>query len=310
MQGMPTGGLALLTRAVDIAREHHLPYAMLRPLGNIASFNNSRDLAASEAAAREGLAISDEMGTRDRYGSIQANLDIGLWFSGGWDEVASRDVVSENSDISSTLLVRLLVGLVREARGVLDDLPSPELTDDQTDDPYIRAAAAVIAAVEASAQGRYAEAADQAALGVQNSMDASGIDDDFALYWPLAVECALAAGHVDRARELLSPVAEAPPGLVTPLVRAQFLRLRAMTAIAAGTPEHADEDLSDAVDELRAFGAPYFLARALLSLAELRAGTDVPVSPLLDEARGIFESLGARPWVEAVDKVAAGAPAR
>ncbi|MGZ4614460.1 MAG: ATP-binding protein, partial [Actinomycetes bacterium] len=309
MQGMPTGGLAMLGKAVELAREHHLPYEMLRPLGNIASFNNGRNLAAAEAAAREGLAVIEQMGARDRYGSILANLDIGLWFSGGWDEVVSGHEMSDSSDVQSGILVHVLTAMVGAARGTLDDRSGVDQAEELADDPYVRASISMFRALVLAAGDRFTEAADLAVLALENSIAASGIDDDFVLHWPHAVEFALAAGQVDRARELLVPVAEAPPGLVTPLVHAHLLRLRAMTDVAAGDGMRADEDLTQAVDELRAFGAPYYLARSLLTLAELRQGSGVPVTPLLDEAREIFASLAASPWVAAVDKLAAAVPA-
>jgi hypothetical protein len=106
----------------------------------------------------------------------------------------------------------------------------------------------------------------------------------------------------------MQPVTDAPPGLVAPLVRAQLLRLRGMIAAARGDLESADSDLSGGADELRAFGAPYYLARTLLSLAEVRRDSGLPAGDLLDEARTIFDRLGARPWVEATRLAAAQVP--
>ncbi len=309
-QDMPTGGMALIEKAVDLAREHHLPYAMLRPLGNLASFNNSRNLVAAEAASREALTIIESMGSSDRHGAVLGNLNIGLWFSGGWDEVVSGSDLSHYSgDVQSALLVEVILAMVLNARGELDDSSALAVTDTPTDDPYVRASIAIVRALELAWGGQHAEAADLALAAIEASLDASGIDDDFVLYWPFAVEYALAACRFDRAEDLLTRVAEAPSGLVTPLVHAQLLRLRAMTAIARDEAENADEDLSQAVEELRAFGAPFYLARTLLSLAELRQHSDKPVTPLLDEARAIFVSLGAQPWVEAVDKLSASVSA-
>jgi class 3 adenylate cyclase/tetratricopeptide (TPR) repeat protein len=305
MQGMPTGGIAMLARAVDLAREHHLPYEILRPLGNITSFNNGRDLAAAEAAAREGLAVIEQMGVRDRYGSILCNLDIGLWYSGGWDELVSTSQPSEFIDLQSALLVQVLVSMVRTARGSLEDNSRLDVTHELSDDPYVRVSLDMLRALKLASEDRHADAAELAAAAVDRSLEASGIDDDYVLYWPFAVEYSLAAGQVEAARELLNPVAGSPPGLVTPLVHAQYARLRGMTAAVEGDLVHAEENLAQAAEELRAFGAPYYLARTLLSLADARQDSDVPVTPLLDEARAIFESLEARPWVVAVDKLAA-----
>jgi hypothetical protein len=237
---------------------------------------------------------------------LLANLDIGLWFSGLWDDLLSDGVPEDtSSEVQSEILVEVLVTMVRTNRGTLHDTSGSDATNDLADDPYIRASISMIQALRLASKNRYAEAADLAVGCIESALDATSIDDDYVLYWPFAVEYALAAGQIEQAQGLLTPVADAPPGLVTPLVHAQLLRLRAMTSLAAGHTDQVDGDLTRAVEELRAFGAPFYLARTLLTLAELRQHTDVPVTPLLQEARTIFELLSATPWVEAVDKLTA-----
>jgi class 3 adenylate cyclase/tetratricopeptide (TPR) repeat protein len=313
-QGMPTGGVAMLNSAVELARTHDLPYEMLRPLGNVASFQNSRNLAAAEAAGREALEIAIRLNAGDRRTLIEANLALGLWFSGGWDEVEAlaADVVADDSN-GNKWLSTLLAGLVAVARGSFDAGVFAHVADDLAidafDDPYLRATFGLCKALVAAERGDWAAASDRSFAAVESSIEASGIDDDFGLYWPPAVEAAVAAGLLDRADSLLQPVTDAPPGLVAPLVRAQLLRLRGMIASARGDLESADSDLSRGADEMRGFGAPYYLARTLLSLAEVRRGSGLAASELLDEARAIFETLGARPWVEATRLAAAHIPA-
>jgi class 3 adenylate cyclase/tetratricopeptide (TPR) repeat protein len=305
-QGMPTGGLAMLRSAVDLAREHHLPYEMLRPLGNVISFNNSRNLALADAAGREALTLAHQVGAQDRLGLIATNLSIGRWFSGDWDQIEGFRPLLESGDVQSQMLLRFILGLVRAARGTLalDDVEfAVEVAE--IDDPYLRATVDQLRALGLAIEGRHAEASELADAAVEASIEAAGVDDDYGLHWPLAVEYALAAGDTTRAEALLTPVAEAPSGLVTTYVHAQHLRLRAMTAMAQGQIDGADDNLVRAADELRSFGAPYYLARTLLSLAELRSESGGLATPLLDEARELFQSLGAQPWVEAVDKLAA-----
>jgi hypothetical protein len=180
---------------------------------------------------------------------------------------------------------------------------------DEVDDPYQVGAMVQLEALRAAASDDMDRAADLSVAAIDASISAAGIDDDFALYWPLGVEYSLLAGDVDRAERLLQPVTEAASGVVTPLVHAQLFRLRGMIAAARGDLESADSELSRGTDELRAFGAPYYLARTLLSLAEVRRDSGLPASDLLDEARAIFDMLGARPWVEATRRAAAEVPA-
>jgi nucleotide-binding universal stress UspA family protein len=256
---------------------------MLRPLGNVASFQNSRNLAAAEAAGREALEIAIRLNAGDRRTLIEANLALGLWFSGGWDEVAAlaTDVVADDSN-GNQWLSTLLAGLVAVARGSFDAGVFAHVADDLAidaiEDPYLRATFGLCKALVASEKGDWAAASDRSFL-------------------------------LDRAESLMQPVTDAPPGLVTPLVHAQLLRLRGMIAAARGDASGAEADLAAAADGLRAFGARYYLARTLLSLAEVRRDSGLPASELLDEARAIFENLGARPWVEATRLAAAQVPA-
>jgi tetratricopeptide (TPR) repeat protein len=161
-------------------------------------------------------------------------------------------------------------------------------------------------ALAAAQLGQFDDALRLSQVALDEAMAAAGLDDDFALYWPVAIEYAIQVGDLDRAERLLALVGDAAPGLVTPLAHAHFLRLRGMVAAQQGRLAEADEDLSRAADELRAFGERFFLARAQLARAELMHTTAVPAADLLAEARQIFVSLGAQPWVESVDKVAAG----
>jgi class 3 adenylate cyclase/tetratricopeptide (TPR) repeat protein len=308
-QGMPTGGLAMLRSSVDLAREHDLPYEMLRPLGNVISFQNSRDLVAAEAAGREALEIATRLNAGDRRGLIAINLCLGLWSGGRWDELEDVATLVDDEDVQSRVLAWLLIGLVRSARGTFDATVAVDDLHDEVDDPYQVGAMVQLEALRAAASDDMDRAADLSVAAIDASISAAGIDDDFALYWPLGVEYSLLAGDVDRAERLLQPVTEAASGVVTPLVHAQLFRLRGMIAAARGDLESADGDLSRGTDELRAFGAPYYLARTLLSLAEVRRDSGLPASDLLDEARAIFDMLGARPWVEATRRAAAEVPA-
>ena len=307
-QGMPTGGLAMLRSAVDLARQHQLLFEMIRPLGNVSSFYNSRDLAVAEEAAREALALAEQVGARDRMDVVVANLAITLWHSGGWDEVERFTTERSLQDQNSDVLLTLVAAMIGRARGAGHSADSVRhITDKASDDPYLLAAVAQLQAVAAAESGRFDEASRLSQSAVDEAYAAAGIDDDFALYWPTAVEYALEGNDLEHAAKLLGIVGDAASGLVSPLVHAQYLRLRGMVAVAQGRAQDADEDLRRAADELRSFGASYFLARALLSRAEVLQAGGTPATLLVEEAREIFASLDARPWVEAAEKLLAAA---
>jgi hypothetical protein len=101
---------------------------------------------------------------------------------------------------------------------------------------------------------------------------------------------------------MLELVRRQPPGLLNPLVRAQYLRLRATFAPSA--QEDPRGDLRQAVAGLAAFGAPFPRAQAELALAEQIAADDAAeAAVLLDSAAATFRELGAQPWLDRASAV-------
>ncbi len=67
----------------------------------------------------------------------------------------------------------------------------------------------------------------------------------------------------------------------------------------------AEEGFTAAIEQLRKMGDPFILAQPLPELAEFLVahGRVSEADPLLAEARGIFERLGARPWLERIERI-------
>jgi hypothetical protein len=101
-----------------------------------------------------------------------------------------------------------------------------------------------------------------------------------------AVEASLGRGDLTRADELLRSVEERPPGLRMPFVEAQAQRFRARMSGDAG-------GFKAAAAGFREYGIPFWLAVTLLEHGEATGDQGS-----LDEAREIFERLGAAPWLE------------
>jgi hypothetical protein len=116
-----------------------------------------------------------------------------------------------------------------------------------------------------------------------------------------AAQAAIALGDQDTLADLLRTVDGIPAGELMPYMEAQRARLGA--AILGPSWE---QRLKQAAGMFRELGAPFWLAVTLLEHAEhlARAGRTEELAPLLDEARTIFERLGARPWVERLERVA------
>jgi hypothetical protein len=145
--------------------------------------------------------------------------------------------------------------------------------------------------------------AELAAEAARSCVALTGIDDDFVYHWAHAVEAAAEIGDEAAVEEMLDIVRTQPPGLRNPLVRAEFLRLRATYAQAAQADPEAD--LRQAIAELVAFGSPFRRAQAQVTLAELLAtrGAGPEAEALVDQARVTFTELDATPWLDRTDQV-------
>ena len=99
----------------------------------------------------------------------------------------------------------------------------------------------------------------------------------------VGVEAALALGMEEKARELVFSYEDAPPTIRSPFLEAQAHRFRARL-----DGDRAGYETAAAI--LRERKLPFFLAMTLLEQGEH-----------LDEARAIFEQLGATPWLERLE---------
>jgi len=287
----PTGAMALLRAAVDLGRERQLPHALIIPLINTTGFGKNRDLPIAVEAAREALELVQQVGARDLTGGVVGNLIIALWLAGEWDE-AEGLYTEHEAEIALTGLYDVVpphavINLIRRERGqpivVMAEF-APE------NDPLTEFWVGVERGLEATSAGDDATASRLLSKGIDLALAAALIDDDLMIGWPLAVELALATGDLEEADRLVAMVADFPPGLIHPLAHVHLLRARAMVNRAREADSAlVDEDLSAAIDALRAFGTPFYLATALL---ERGSNEDV------EEAHAIFERLGATPWME------------
>jgi hypothetical protein len=119
------------------------------------------------------------------------------------------------------------------------------------------------------------------------------------------VEAALALSDLDRVEELLAIVDRLRPGERPPSLDALATRFRARLAAARGRPG-VEAGFKAAAGLLRELGMTFWLAVTLLEHGEWLAAGDRPgeAAPLLEEARTIFERLGARPWSERLSRLA------
>jgi tetratricopeptide (TPR) repeat protein len=121
----------------------------------------------------------------------------------------------------------------------------------------------------------------------------------------IAVEAAFGANDLGKVEELLEIVGTLPPGERTQFLDAQWARFRARLDVRKGETQDVEARFKGAAGALREISAVFHLATVLVDFgAWLTAdGRRADAEPLFDEARGIFERLGATPWLERLDAV-------
>jgi hypothetical protein len=163
---------------------------------------------------------------------------------------------------------------------------------------YEAAAAAV-----ARAEGRLEDALRLGLSATGVARTGSETSQSVKLALVEAIEAALALGDTDRAEELVASIEAVSPGLRSPYLGAQALRLRGRLA---ASEDSAFKSFKAAAKHLREVGVQFWLAVTLLEHAERLTAASRPseAEPLLSDAREIFQRLEATPWLERVTAVA------
>lgn len=153
----------------------------------------------------------------------------------------------------------------------------------------------------AQQDGEWVRAAAAGAASVALAQQSMGLGDDFPHLWPPAVLASIDAGLLDQAEQQIAIVAESPAGLVSPVLRAQLLRLQG--ALAARRGEDPEPLLRAAVGALEEYGAVPDRARTQQALGAWLAaqGRSHEAGPLLAAARATYEALGAAAWLAELD---------
>jgi tetratricopeptide (TPR) repeat protein len=290
--GHPTEGAALRRQALAVALEHGLLDLASVQYSNLSDDAFRRDRYADAISYLEqALELTRRLGHRPGEWSILSELTYPLYMTGRWDEaLAALPELTEEQLGSGALLLSLLTSVleIHIRRGDLDGARRFHSLFDAlaaSADFQARAVHAGGTAALRHAEGRLHEALDSGAAALRFG-EATAFDHQAVKQGLVeAVEAALALGEVGRAEELLSLVDGVPRGLRSPYVDAQVRRFRARISEDEG-------GLRGAASSFRELGVPFWLAVTLLELAELTGD-----SAQRDEARGIFEQLGATPWL-------------
>ncbi len=194
-----------------------------------------------------------------------------------------------------------MLARVQAARGDTDELEQIlTLSSEHAESTNLEYAATptVARAITLRALGRDAEAL-QAALPIATGPPQI-INEDRREAYVEAGLAAVALGDEATVKRLIEFVADMPPVMRTPLLRAGAARFAGLLAKRHGDTKTADEHLEAATRALRAIDAPFVLAQVLLEHAELLHGDgrNDEAATLLGEATEIFTRLQATPYLE------------
>jgi ATP/maltotriose-dependent transcriptional regulator MalT len=149
---------------------------------------------------------------------------------------------------------------------------------------------------------------DAAVSAIRRMIAATGDPLPRTRFLPAYVEIMLAAGDLDEARSASRELDDTAARFDTSVLRAIVGHARGAVELAAGNASAALDPARRAFQIWQQLGAPYLAARLRVLLAQACVALgDVEGARLeLESAREVFEQLGARPDLVAVEAIEAG----
>jgi class 3 adenylate cyclase/tetratricopeptide (TPR) repeat protein len=307
--GRPTESTALLTHAVKLAVEQDLADVVGRAYYNLADNVMAQGrFAEAEEMLTRGLDRARRRGDRPDERRLLAQRLIALAALGRWDEVIrdSDELIGHADDIWSAQ-TGVTMPVVLAARGDTAGLEALRLRLGAGGWHQVEHAHAVARAVVERETTGGSEAVAEACEAVRELIQ--GGTSEMPTVFAEAVDCAFAAGDIARVEQLLATVDDLKPAQLTPLLDAEATRARARLAAHRTELETADELFRRAIGLFRELGTPFYLARAQLEYAELRARSGQDGGASTDEALAVFEALAATPWLERARRLEAAVAA-
>jgi tetratricopeptide (TPR) repeat protein len=297
--------VALLEAAVRVAQAGGFVGAELRALANLASIVSGDDPRRSREVDREGLALARRVGHRMMANWLVGNVLVDAFIAcDGWDVVVAEgeEALAAVTDPGDEQRITAFVTLLRICRGEPTDAAIARIEEllKATSDPGDEQILRVLRALRHSLAGELGRAYDEAMGGV----------DLFSAFAQACVRIAGRAAMWDGDLERARAVAERAgrlPDTGTPM---RLLRTGLAAGIAAleGRRAEAIAAFRGVVGEALERGDGFEAANEALTAVVL-LGTDEPsLRALADEARRLFERVGARSYLARLDGAIAGPP--
>jgi predicted ATPase/class 3 adenylate cyclase len=309
LQHRPNESLGLMRQALVLAEDKGIDRGAARACMNLSYL---LALAGRTADAQEvierGIALARRRGDRTWEFSLTSNLISGYFAAGRWDDMqeAFDELPEEGRLATNPVQASAVLDLAQIAlfRGETDRVRV--LAGDYagwTDTAHIQVWGIGVwgRVLMAQAEGRHGDALALCgeALRDRRLVDASGLE----VLLVSGSESAMALGSADGLTELIELVGELPIEKARSL-EAQIALQRARLAALRGEEE---PNFEAAVVALREIAEPFWVATALLEQAEWLAARGRPeeTTPLVAEAREVFERLRTAPYLERLDRLEA-----
>jgi class 3 adenylate cyclase/tetratricopeptide (TPR) repeat protein len=308
--------MALYAHALKLGLDNDLPTATVRAHFNLADLLCHRDRYVEAIEHyRSALGLTRKIGDRSYERSTIAELAFNLARVGNWDEAAEFAATIAEEEVRSAptdVLSLFAFGETYVDRGQpagLEKLLSWTAQLAGADDWQARSSYLSCRACLRRAQDRNAEALADAEEAIKIAAEHGGVaHQNVKIGFRVACEAAFAVNDMAKVEEVLAFVDRLGPGERPPYLHAQAMRFRARLADTRGDAAAVQPAFLEAEATFSQLGMPFPLAVVRLEHAEwlVANGRSSEATPMLSEARQVFERLRARPWV---DRVSHAAPA-
>lgn len=289
---------ALMEAAIAIAQAGGFVSAELRARSNLADVLWAREPRRSIEMQRENLELSRRVGNRQMANWIIPFTTAGAWLQGdGWDAAlaAVTEALATARDLSEEAGILAAACYLWVARGDATDdaLGRLEVAAGQLSDPIAAAQLHFLKGDRALDRGDYAEACDEMVRAAGSKMMAG-------IYLAEAVRPALWQRDAIRARAVAERL-DADPDAHATVSRVNRAAAWAGIAALEGRRDEAIAGYRDALKRYREIGYDFQVARVDLDMLMLLSPDLPEAGAVAEEARAVFERVGARPYLERLD---------
>jgi hypothetical protein len=301
--GRPLEGLGAIEAGRRLAAAEGLAFTEYRALLNASGALADSDPRAYLASSVAALDLARRTGARPSASAAANNLAEAARMCGDW-ELAYAELRREAEVSTGDELMTIRAALMTldaqcgvDVSATLSELDRYAQSELDRGERAWRLVVDSNMAEIALAAGRYDEAMtgflDQGRLDAMNAASAYG----------MATLAALLSGDVTAVRDSLAAL-EAT-GKHGAIIKLERRRARAGIAALEGRVDEAVTGFRAVQEELRRIDLPYPLALTDLAMCAVLDPSDPDVAAAADEARGIFERLGARAWLDRLDEAVA-----